>query len=57
MPAYMIVEAVITDPPRFRAYAEANPALVARFGGRYLAIRTASAPREGDWVGVLVVVI
>ncbi|MCE3001742.1 MAG: DUF1330 domain-containing protein [Xanthomonadaceae bacterium] len=56
MPAYMIVEARITDLPRFRAYAEANPPLVARFGGRYLAIRTATEPLEGDWEGAKVVI-
>lgn len=56
MPAYMIVEARITDLARFRAYAEANPALVARFGGRYLAIRTATEPLEGDWEGSKLVI-
>ena len=45
MPAYMIVEARIADLERFRPYAEANPALVARFGGRYLAIRNQT---DGD---------
>jgi uncharacterized protein (DUF1330 family) len=56
MPAYMIVEARIADLDRFRPYAEANPALVARFGGRYLAIRTATEALEGDWNGAKVVV-
>lgn len=55
MPAYMIVEAEITDMARFRAYAERNPELVARHGGRYLAIRTATEPLEGDWNGLRVV--
>jgi uncharacterized protein (DUF1330 family) len=55
MPAYMIVEAVITDLARFREYAERNPELVARHGGRYLAMRTASEALEGDWEGVRVV--
>ena len=39
MPAFLIIEATITDLPRFRAYAEAVPALIARFGGRYRALR------------------
>jgi uncharacterized protein (DUF1330 family) len=56
MPAYMIVEAEITDMPKFRAYAERNPELVARHGGRYLALRTASEPLEGDWEGIRVVI-
>jgi uncharacterized protein (DUF1330 family) len=55
MPAYMIVEAEITDPARFREYATRNPELVARHGGRYLAIRTATEPLEGDWDGIKVV--
>lgn len=55
MPAYMIVEAEITDMARFRAYAERNPELVARHGGRYLAMRTATEPLEGDWDGLRVV--
>jgi uncharacterized protein (DUF1330 family) len=55
MPAYMIVEAEITDMARFRAYAERNPELVARHGGRYLAMRTLSEPLEGDWGGLRVV--
>jgi len=55
MPAYMIIEAIITDPARFREYAARNPALVARHGGRYLAIRTATEPLEGDWEGVKIV--
>ncbi len=56
MPAYMIVEAEITDPVRFRTYAARNPELVARHGGRYLAIRTATEPLEGDWDGIKVVI-
>jgi uncharacterized protein (DUF1330 family) len=49
MPAYMFVEARISDLPHFMAYAQANPAVVAQYGGRYLAIRTATEALEGDW--------
>jgi uncharacterized protein (DUF1330 family) len=48
MPAYLVIEARITDPQRLRAYAEANPPIVARYGGRYLAIRTAVEALEGE---------
>lgn len=48
MPAYMLIEARITDPARFRAYAEANPPLVARYGGRYLAMRGETVALEGE---------
>lgn len=51
MPAYLIVEAEITDPERFAAYARANPALVARHGGRYLALRTQAEALEGEALG------
>lgn len=48
MPAYMLIEATIDDPAGFRRYAEANPAIVARYGGRYLALRTATEALEGS---------
>jgi len=48
MPAYMIIEARITDMAKFRAYAEANPPVVARYGGRYLALRTPVEALEGE---------
>jgi uncharacterized protein (DUF1330 family) len=43
----MIIEARITDPVRFRAYAEANPPLVERYGGRYVAMRGLVEALEG----------
>ena len=33
MSAYLIIEAHITDPQRFAAYARATPDVVARYGG------------------------
>ncbi len=56
MPAYLFVEAHIDDLPRFMAYAQANPAIVARYGGRYLALRTATEALEGDWEGSKLVI-
>ena len=38
MPAYIVVEAAITDGERFSAYAKAVPALVAEYGGYYLVV-------------------
>ncbi len=35
MPAYLIVEHVITDAARFEAYRTAVAPLIARHGGRY----------------------
>ncbi|MBX9698251.1 MAG: DUF1330 domain-containing protein [Acetobacteraceae bacterium] len=37
MPAYFIVRAVLDDPVAYRAYAEASPGVLARFGGRHIA--------------------
>ena len=36
MPAYLIVNIVVRDAERYKAYVAAAPALVARWGGRYL---------------------
>lgn len=48
MGAFMIIQADITDPERFVAYARQAPALVEKFGGRYRSMRGASAQLEGD---------
>lgn len=48
MSAYLIIEAHITDPQRFAAYARATPALVARFGGRYVVMGGAQQSLEGE---------
>lgn len=55
-PAYMVIEARITDPARFAAYAAANAPLVARHGGEYLVMRARHDPLEGDWTDARVVV-
>jgi uncharacterized protein (DUF1330 family) len=54
-PAYMVIEARITDPARFAAYAAANAPLVAASGGEYLVMRARHEPLEGDWEGWRVV--
>ncbi len=48
MPAYLLIEARLTDPRRFAAYAAAAPALVARFGGHYLVLGGEQASLEGE---------
>ena len=35
MPAYMVVQATVTNPEQFTEYAERMPALVEKFGGTY----------------------
>ncbi len=37
MPAYLIARVEVTDWTRYREYTQATPAVVAKFGGRFLA--------------------
>lgn len=50
MPAYIIVLADVTDRERYGEYAKATPAVVAQFGGRFIArggrTRTLEGPAE-----------
>ena len=48
MPAYLIIEAHITDPQGFAAYARATPAVAARYGGQYLVIGGEQQSLEGE---------
>jgi len=50
MPAYIVVEAILTDPAAFAPYTKVVPALVAKYGGEYLALGGDVEPLEGDWV-------
>jgi len=36
MPAYLIADIEITDPAAFERYRQQVPAVIARFGGRYM---------------------
>lgn len=49
MAAYLVVNARISDRERFAAYGKATAALVARMGGRYLALGGARETLEGTW--------
>jgi uncharacterized protein (DUF1330 family) len=49
MPAYIIVEAIITKPQEFVAYAQAVPPIVAQYGGVYRVLGGAAESLEGDW--------
>lgn len=48
MPAYLVIDAHVTDPQRFAAYARATPSVVARYGGRYLVMGGAQSSLEGS---------
>ena len=57
MTAYIVVECEVTDPKRFETYRAMVPALVARFGGRYLARGGEVVTLEGDWKPERVVIV
>jgi uncharacterized protein (DUF1330 family) len=48
MAAYLIANITVTDPAGFEAYRLAVPAVIARFGGRYLVRGGAVAVKEGE---------
>ena len=49
MSAYMVVQATVTKPEQFAEYAQRMPALVEKFGGKYLALGGEVEKLEGDW--------
>lgn len=49
MACYMIVRARITDRAKFGRYTAVVPALVQRFGGRYLVLGGETTVLEGAW--------
>jgi uncharacterized protein (DUF1330 family) len=57
MPAYVIVETVVSDPEQYERYKEAAPPAIAAFGGRYLARGGELAVLEGEWNPARVVIL
>ncbi|MBM3513950.1 MAG: DUF1330 domain-containing protein [Alphaproteobacteria bacterium] len=49
MPAFLIADIDVKDQDSYRAYKEANPAIVKKFGGRYVALGGQTKVLEGDW--------
>jgi uncharacterized protein (DUF1330 family) len=48
-PAYILIEAKITDLEKFYDYASIVPSIVKRYGGEYIVLRGKHTPLEGDW--------
>lgn len=48
MAAYLLANLTIRDPQAFEAYRQAVPAMIARFGGRYLVRGGAVDVKEGE---------
>ena len=56
MSVFMIIEAVIHDAERFKAYADTTIKLVVQFGGRYRVLGGQKTFLEGDWGETKVVI-
>ena len=48
MPAYLVIEAQITDPQGFAAYAKATPGIVSQYGGQYMVMGGEQQSLEGE---------
>ena len=48
MAAYLLANLTVRDAQKFEAYRQAVPAVIARFGGRYLVRGGALEAKEGD---------
>jgi uncharacterized protein (DUF1330 family) len=57
MPAYVIAEVTVTDPPAMEEYRKQVPATLAKYGGRFLVRGGAHQTVEGDWKPARLVVI
>jgi uncharacterized protein (DUF1330 family) len=49
MPAYMVIDVTVLDPDAYREYTARVPAVVARYGGRYLVRTDDVIPLAGEW--------
>lgn len=57
MPAYVLIDAHVTDPVRYKEYLRLGSAAMAKAGGKFLARGGAITRLEGEWApGRLVVV-
>jgi uncharacterized protein (DUF1330 family) len=57
MPAYVLVDAKVTDPAQYDEYRKVAPAAIARYGGRYLVRGGATTVLEGEWQPNRIVVL
>jgi uncharacterized protein (DUF1330 family) len=57
MPAYLIVDADVTDPEQYELYKAASPGAIAAGGGRFLVRGGELSVLEGDWSPTRVVVV
>ena len=50
MPALLLADVDVKDPDAYAEYRSANPGLVKKYGGRYLAVGGDVQFIEGDWI-------
>jgi uncharacterized protein (DUF1330 family) len=48
MAAYLLAQITVTDPDRYQDYRKEVPAVIERYGGRFLVRGGATTPLEGD---------
>ena len=50
MPAYMVIQATVTNPDQFAEYVELIPAMIEKYGGRYRVQGGGEVETlEGEW--------
>ncbi len=57
LPAILVADIDIHDPEDYAAYRSANPDIVRKYGGRYLAVGAQATVLEGDWIPRRTVII
>lgn len=57
MSAYVIAEIEVTDPAAYEDYRKQVPAMIAKYGGRFLVRGGKVEPREGGWNPKRIVVV
>ncbi len=49
MPAYLIYDAVVTDPQKYEQYKSLSPGAIAAYGGKFVVRGGKHESVEGDW--------
>jgi uncharacterized protein (DUF1330 family) len=57
MPALLVADIDVQDAAAYARYRSANPEIVRRFGGRYLAVGGPMQVLEGNWLPRRVIII
>jgi uncharacterized protein (DUF1330 family) len=57
MPAYVILDIIVTDTELFEAYKQLAPATIEAYGGKYIARGGRAEGLEGDWTPNRIVIL